>query len=175
MLFNTSTFVLGSSAAGVNLGDILFTVLAFSILLYLLRKFAWGPLMKIMVDRENYIAKEIETAEKNQAEAKKLVEEQREALKSARLESQKQLEQARKLAEVQKDEIMATARKEAENIKEVAKADIIREKEKAMQELKDQVSALSVLIASKVIEKELNVEDQTKLIHQYIQEAGDNR
>ena len=61
----------------------------------MLRKFAWGPLMGIMKEREEHVANEIDAAERNNAEAKKLVEEQREMLKQSRVEAQELIERAK--------------------------------------------------------------------------------
>jgi F-type H+-transporting ATPase subunit b len=67
------------------------------------------------------------------------------------------------------------ARLEAERVKETAKREIVQEKEKAITALREQVASLSVLIASKVIEKELSEADQEQLINDYIQEAGEGK
>ena len=67
------------------------------------------------------------------------------------------------------------ARTEAERLKESAKLEIEQQKEKAVAAIREQVASLSVLIASKVIEKELSAADQDKLINDYIQEAGEER
>ncbi|XJZ27142.1 F0F1 ATP synthase subunit B [Bacillota bacterium Lsc_1132] len=171
------SLVLGAAAEGVHLnsGDIIFQLLVFLVLLALLKKYAWGPLMGIMKQREDHIANEINAAENSRLEAKKLLEEQRSLLKEARTEAQNLMEGARKQGDVQREEIVAAARTEAERIKEAAKLEIEQEKEKAVAAIREQVASLSVLIASKVIEKELTVEDQDKLISQYIQEAGEER
>lgn len=170
-------FVLGAVAehSGLNSGDIIFQLLMFLILLALLRKYAFGPLMGIMKQREEHIANEIEQAEKHHQEAKKLAEEQRALMKQSRQEAQALMENARKLGEEQKEQIIAAARAEAERLKEAAKKEIEREKEQAVAALREQVASLSVLIASKVIEKELTEQDQAKLIHEYIQEVGEGR
>ncbi|MCS0543776.1 hypothetical protein NXY55_27770, partial [Aeromonas veronii] len=60
-------------------------------------------------------------------------------------------------------------------LKEAAKQEIVQEKEQAVTALREQVASLSVLVASKVIEKELSLEDQEKLINEYIQEVGEGR
>jgi F-type H+-transporting ATPase subunit b len=175
----TSSFVLGAaesaSHGGFNGGDIVFQLLMFIILLALLKKYAWGPLMGIMKQREEHIANEIEAAEQSRAETSKLLEEQRNLLKEARTEAQGLIENAKKQGEVQREEIITTARAEAERIKEAAKLEIEQQKEKAVAAIREQVASLSVLIASKVIEKELSAEDQEKLINEYIQEAGEGR
>ncbi|MBM7585261.1 F-type H+-transporting ATPase subunit b [Bacillus pakistanensis] len=170
----TNAFVLGAGA-GFNGGDILFQLVMFIILLALLKKFAWGPLMGIMKQREEHIASEIESAEKSRVEANNLVEEQRQLLKEARQEAQVMIENSKKHGAEQREEILVTARAEAERLKESAKREIETQKEQAVTALREQVASLSVLIASKVIEKELSVEDQQKLISDYIQEAGEER
>lgn len=167
------TLILG--AAGIPFGTIAYTLVVFLILLVMLRKFAWGPLMGIMKEREEHISGEIDAAEKNNAEAKKLVEEQREMLKQSRVEAQELIERAKKQAEDQKEGIVAAAKEEAESIKSSAVQEIQREKEQAIVALQEQVASLSIQIASKVIEKELKEEDQVKLIRDYIKEVGEAR
>ncbi|MFD3446677.1 F0F1 ATP synthase subunit B [Microbacteriaceae bacterium 4G12] len=156
-------------------GTMVYQLAFFLILLALLRKYAFGPLMGIMKQREEHIANEIEAAEKNNEEAKKLVEEQRVFMKQSRVEAQELIERAKKQAEEQKETIMATAKAEAETMKESALQDIQREKEQAISALQAQVASLSVQIASKVIEKELREEDQANLIRDYIKEVGEVR
>ncbi|UNL87399.1 F0F1 ATP synthase subunit B [Priestia koreensis] len=158
---------------GIAWGNVAYQLVIFLILLLLLRKFAFGPLMGIMKKREEYISNEILSAEKSNAEAKKLAEEQRELLKQSRQEIQVMMDNARKSAEDKKEEIIIAARSEAERLKESAKLEIVQEKEQAMTALRQQVASLSVLIASKVIEKELSEQDQEKLIQDYIKEVGD--
>ncbi|MDQ0200864.1 F0F1 ATP synthase subunit B [Neobacillus ginsengisoli] len=172
----TSSLVLGAvEKAHFNTGDVIFQLLMFIILLALLKKFAWGPLMGIMKQREEHIVSEINAAEESRLEAKKLLEEQRSLLKEARTDAQGLIESAKKQGDVQREEIIATARTEAERIKEAAKLEIEQQKEKAVAAIREQVASLSVLIASKVIEKELSAADQDKLINEYIQEAGEER
>jgi F-type H+-transporting ATPase subunit b len=173
-----NNLVLGAAEtahSGFNGGDILYQLAMFIILLFLLKKFAWGPLMGIMKQREEHIANEINSAEQSRGEAKKLLEEQRNLLKEARTEAQGLIENAKKQGDLQRDEIISLARSEAERMKESAKLEIEQQKEKAVSAIREQVASLSVLIASKVIEKELSVEDQEKLINEYIQEAGEER
>lgn len=178
MLWKANVLVLGEAAHGISGGTIIYQLLMFIILLALLRKFAWQPLMNIMKQREEHIANEIDQAEKCRQEAEKLLAEQRELMKQSRQEAQALIENARKFAEEQKEQIVASARAEAERVKETAKQEIEREKEQAMAALREQVASLSVFIASKVIEKELTEQDQRKLIEAYIkdvQEAGGAR
>jgi F-type H+-transporting ATPase subunit b len=172
-----SNLVLGAAEGGahINTGDILFQLIVFIILLAVLKKVAWGPLMGIMKQREEHIAGEINAAEESRKEAKKLLEEQRNLLKEARSEAQNLIENAKKQGEIQREEIVSAARSEAERLKESAKLEIEQQKEKAVAAIREQVAQLSVLIASKVIERELTQKDQDQLINEYIKEAGERR
>ncbi|MBU5244678.1 MULTISPECIES: F0F1 ATP synthase subunit B [Bacillus] len=158
-----------------NGGDILFQLLAMLILLALLKKYALGPLLNIMKQREDHIAGEITSAEEKNKEAQQLIDEQRALLKEARQESQTLIENAKKLGENQKEEIIQAARAESERLKEAARTEIVKEKEQAVSALREQVASLSVMIASKVIEKELDEQAQEKLIQDYLKEVGESR
>jgi len=172
----TSSLLLGAvEKTHFNTGDVIFQLIMFIILLALLKKFAWGPLMGIMKQREDHIVNEINAAEESRLEAKKLLEEQRNLLKDARTDAQGLIESAKKQGDLQREEIIAIARTEGERIKESARLEIEQQKEKAVAAIREQVASLSVLIASKVIEKELNAADQDQLINEYIQEAGEER
>lgn len=168
----TNGLVLGASA-GWAWGDSLYQLAAFLILLILIKKFAWGPLVKMMKDREQHVANEIDSAEKARIEANALLEQHKQMVKEARQETQQLIETAKKQGETQREEIIQLARSEAEKLKESAKLEIQREREKAVEELREQVASLSVFIASKVIEKELSEKDQEALIQEYIEKAGE--
>lgn len=161
--------------AGINSGDIIYQLAAFIILLILLRKYAFGPLMGIMKQREKHISNEIEAAEKSRKEAERFAAEQSEALKGARQDAQELIENAKKLGEQQQKEIIEAAKAEATRLKDSAVKEIQQEKDRAISALREQVASLSVLIASKVIEKELSEQDQQKLIDEYIKEVGEER
>jgi F-type H+-transporting ATPase subunit b len=170
----TNHYALGA-ATGFNSGDVIFQLVMFIILLAIVKKFAWGPLMGMMKQREEFVANEIESAEKSRQEAAKFLEDQRVLLKEARTEAQELIENAKKQAEIQREDIIVSARSEAGRLKESAKLEIEQQKENAVAAIKEQVASLSVLIASKVIEKELSEKDQQKFINDYIQEVGEKR
>ncbi|GGA64331.1 ATP synthase subunit b [Ornithinibacillus halotolerans] len=170
-----ATIYAGGVIWGFHVGDMLYQLLFFAILLFLVRKFAWGPVMNMMKKREEYVANEIEAAEKSRIEAEKSAKAAAEQLKQTKMEAQKIIEDAKTAGIKQEQDIIESARQEADRIKKAAQAEIQNEKEKALQALQDQVASLSVLIASKVIEKELSAQDQEKLINEYIKEVGEER
>ena len=157
----------------LNLGDIIVTVVIFLILLVLLKKFAWGPLMGVMDQRAELIATEIEQAEKSRVESKELLEEQRNLLKEARSDAQAIVENAREQGESQREEIVKVARNEVARLKEEATLEIASEREKAVAAVREEFVSLSVLAASKVLGKEVSEEDNRALIEETIAKAGD--
>ncbi|WP_188456683.1 F0F1 ATP synthase subunit B [Virgibacillus oceani] len=171
----TGISTINAAIGGLHVGDMLVQLIFFIILLVLLRKYAWGPIMGMMQKREEYIASEIEAAEKSRAEAEKASQEATKQLKQTKQEAQKIIEDAKSAGVKQEQEIIQSARNEADRIKLAAQEEIQNEKEKAIQALQDQVASLSVLIASKVIEKEISAQDQEKLINEYIKEVGEER
>ena len=157
----------------LNLGDALATVVIFGILMLLLKIVAWGPLMGMMQKREEFVASEINEAEKARKETHQLLEEQKALLKEARTEAQTIVEGAKKQSELQKEEILEAARTEATRLKESAVRDIETEKEKAIAAVRQEVVSLSVLAASKVLGKEISEDDNRALIEETIAKAGE--
>ncbi len=160
---------------GFHLIDMVVMLFFFILLIYLVSKFAWGPVMDMMQKREDYVANEIDAAEKSRAEAEKASKEAVEQLQQTRQEAQQIIEDAKTAGVKQEQDIVASAKKEAERIKQSAQEEIQNEKDKAIQALQDQVASLSVLIASKVIEKEISAQDQDKLIEEYIKQVGEEQ
>lgn len=160
---------------GFHLVDMIVMLIFFLILMFLVSKLAWGPVMDMMKKREDYVANEIETAEKSRTEAEKANKEAVERLNTTKQEAQQIIEDARNAGLKQEQDIIESAKQEAERIKVQAQQEIENEKEKALQALQDKVASLSVLIASKVIEKEISAQDQDELISEYIKEVGEER
>ncbi|WP_369821980.1 MULTISPECIES: F0F1 ATP synthase subunit B [unclassified Sporosarcina] len=159
----------------LNLGDIIVTVVFFTILMVLLKKFAWGPLMGVMDQRAQLIATEIEQAEASRQESAKLLEEQRALLKEARDNAQSIVETAKKQGDTQREELITAARAEVNRMKESATLEIATEKEKAVAAVREEFVSLSILAASKVLGKEISEEDNRALIEETIVKAGEGR
>ncbi|GAE27235.1 ATP synthase B chain [Halalkalibacter wakoensis JCM 9140] len=154
-------------------GSILYQLAAFLVLLFFLNKFALKPLLGVMEKREQLVNENIDSAEKSRKDAESYIEDQRKELEKAKLEAQEIIQQAKKLSEQQGQDILEQARENAERLKDSALAEIQREKEQAVSALREQVAGLSVLIAKKVIEKELDEKAQEKLVEEYLKEVGD--
>ncbi|MEB6300228.1 F0F1 ATP synthase subunit B [Mammaliicoccus sciuri] len=173
MAVDQNVLVLGAAGGGVEWGTVLFTLITFIILLALLKKFAWGPLKSIMDERENAINKDIDDAHEAKVNAKKLEEENRNLLRKTQEEVQTILDDAKHQAKVQQEQIINDANVKANGLVQSAQAEIQQEKQRAIADINNRVSELSVLIASKVIKKEISEQDQKGLVEKYIKEAGD--
>ena len=148
------------------------TMIAFLGLYLLLNKYAFGPLFGIMEKRRELVKEEISAAETSRKDAEKLLEEQKQALQQARKEAYEIIEQARATSSRQADDILAGAKAESVRLKDDAFKDIDNDKNKAFAALRCQVSGMSVLIASKIIEKQIDEKSQEQLVDQYLNEVG---
>ena len=151
-------------------GTIFWTVLTFIILLLILKKFAWGPILKGLEDRENRIKAAIYQAEKDKNEAEKYLAEQRSLIDEAKKESIKILNDSKDMAEQTRKEIMAQAQQQAEQLIDRARAEIGLSKEAAIAEVKNYIVDLAVLAAQKVVGDTLSEQQRANLFQKYINE-----
>ncbi|CAM3184841.1 F0F1 ATP synthase subunit B [Staphylococcus argensis] len=172
MTATTNSFVLGATHVP-QWGTVIVTLITFAILLALLKKFAWGPLKEVMDQRERDINKDIDDAEQAKARAQELEERNQQTLKETQEEVHRIIEDAKVQARQQHEEIIHEANVRANGMIETAQNEINSEKERALADINNQVSELSVLIASKVLQKEISEQDQKALVEKYIKEAGD--
>ncbi|MDD9271970.1 F0F1 ATP synthase subunit B [Paenibacillus sp. GCM10023248] len=149
-------------------------IIAFLILYLLLSKFAFGPLFGMMEKRRQLVKEQIQTAETSRKQAEQLLEEQKQVLQQTRKEATDIIEQAKLTGSKQADDILRSAQAEAIRLKEEALKDIESEKNKAVAALRSQVGAMSVLIASKIIEKQIDEKSQEQLVEHYLKEVGGN-
>ncbi|WP_155286002.1 F0F1 ATP synthase subunit B [Lacticaseibacillus zhaodongensis] len=160
-------------AAGLELGDMLFTLVTFIVLMLLVGKYAWGPVTKMMAKRQDKITDDLDYADKSRAEAQELLNKRQSELKNTQAEAVSIVNTAKANGEKQSKEIVAQAHAEASDLKAKAQDDIAQAKQDALNGARDQVADLSVTIASKIIGKELNADDQQALIDDYIKGLGD--
>jgi F-type H+-transporting ATPase subunit b len=154
-------------------GTMLTQLIVFLILLLAVRKFAMGPIVAVLEKRRQHVENEIATAERSRQEAEALLAEQRRLLDEARLETKAIIDRATKQANDEAARIVQEAQATAERLKADASAELAREVEKAKAELRDQMAGLSVLLASKIIEKELDEAAQKETVDKFIAQVGD--
>ena len=148
-------------------GQLFWGGLVFIILLLLLKKFAWKPILKAVDDRNNSITEALSSAEKAKAEMEQLSSNNEKILQEARLERDLIIKEARAIKENIVSEAKNKASSEAEKIILSAKEQISNEKMKAMIELKNEIADISIQMAEKIIKSELkDVKSQKKLIEE---------
>lgn len=148
------------------------TLISFGVLYFLLNRYAFGPLMSVMEKRRELVLSQLNEAAETRSEAAAYVEQQKEALQQARQEAYEILEQSRQTSSKQADALIAQAKEETARMKDEAIRDIDSEKNKAMAALRGEVGRVSVQIASKLIEKEIDEKANEGLVDQYLKDVG---
>lgn len=149
----------------------IYSILAFLILVFVLGRYAYPPILDMLKKREDTIRSAIDEAEKTRDEATHLLEEYKEQIKTARQEAQEVIEQGKKVGESVRKEITVKANEEARLIVERAQAEIEREKERALADLQAKVADLTILATAKVFKDGLDLDKQRKLVEQAIAEV----
>ena len=145
-------------------GLFVWTILTFLLLLTVLAKFAWKPLLKMLKDREELIRSSLEDAEKAKEKLERLNAEGEAIINRARSEAQSILSEGKTAAAKLKDETLDVAKEQAKQIASEAEKQINIEKDKAIAEIKSEVVNLSMRIAEKLINKNISPEDNKALI-----------
>lgn len=157
----------------VNFWTALFTLLNFLLVLFVGKKFLYGPVMKMIHDRQKEIDDMYDAASSAKEQAKTLQLEYQQKLNDASATTDRMVQQAVTRAQNREEEILRKANADAAAIMDKASADIALEKEKAVNDAKNEISGLALAIAGKVVEKELKSEDQSAMIDRFISELGD--
>jgi len=168
--------LLQSSLASPAIGTVFWTTLIFLMLLFLLWKFAWGPIMKAVSSREDMIHIALDAAEKPREERKGLQADNEIILRKAREERDKILRDARVAYERMMSEAKEKSQSESDAMVRRARELIEREKVSAIAEVKREVARLAIEVASRVVGETLKSDaEQQKLIERYLKEIEANR
>jgi len=165
----------GGGPLEINWGLQIWVIATFVVMMGLLAKLAFKPIGEALERRGSTIKAQLDEAEKSRAEAKKLMEDYQKQLAEARAEAGKIIEESRQLGEKVRKEVVDKANSEASAIVTRAQEEISRQKEKGIQEMKDTIAALSVQIAGKVIEKEVNEATHKALVESLIKDLAKAR
>ncbi|MFQ5675577.1 MAG: F0F1 ATP synthase subunit B [bacterium] len=145
-------------------GTIFWTAATFILLLFILKKMAWGPILQALEEREKRIKESLEKADAAQKETEEALAKNQEIMDEAKKEAQELVAKSRKTAETAREEILQKAQTEASTILERAKREISLEREKAIEDIRKQTAEISVMIASKLIGKTLSKDDHKDVI-----------
>ena len=158
-----------------DIGLVFWTTLSFLIVLFLLGKMAWKPILKGLKEREASIEDALQNAEKAREEMTKLQSGNEALLKEAREEREKMMVEARDMRDSMVSDAKVKAQEEADRMISQAKETINAEKNKAVAEIKNQVATLSIDIAEKILKTELASDDKQKaLINNLIEDVNLN-
>lgn len=158
----------------VNPGLMIWTVITFIILLFVLKRVAWKPILTALDKRENDIKESLTQAEKAKNEAKMILEENQANLAKAEEESRKIIEQSRTYAESLKEQLMRESKEQAKKIVDDASSEIQRNKDAAFEELKGQIAEIAVGAAEKIIRDTLDAQKSKQVIDKYLNDVTKN-
>ena len=153
--------------------NLVFTIINLLVLYLLMKKFLFGPIIKVMDVRKAMIDQQFAGAKEQEDQAKALKEQYEGALKSAREESFQIMEQARKEAKAQADKTVEDTQAKVFAMLAKAQEDINTERENAMRQMKDDVASLAMEAAGKIIGKNSGADQDLSLYDQFIEKAGD--
>ena len=158
---------------GVNPWTALFTLANTIAVFVVAKKFLWVPVLNMIQERQKEIDDLYADAGKAKEEAAVLESEYKQKLSAAQATSERMVKEAVARGQSREEEIVRQANREAAAIMDKAAADIAQEKKKALNDAKDEIAEMAMAIAGKVVGRELNGEDQGKLIDHFIDELGD--
>jgi len=152
-------------------GLYIWTIVTFLILVTLLARFAWRPLLQALDRRQAQIKQSLDDAQQAKLELERLQHESAQIIRQARAEAEQIVTNSRAYAEKLKDEIKAKARADADIIVQNAERQIQTETRRALEQIRVEAADLSVMIASKLIQRNLTKEDNARLIEQALQQV----
>lgn len=158
---------------GTIIGDFILIAGSFLLLIFLVKKFAWGNITSILDARAEKITNDIDEAEAARKKAEELATKREAELAGSRQEATTILETAKETAEKNKAHILSEANQEALRLKEKAHLEISQNKEEAMNSIKGDVADLTVNLAGKLLSQQLDSEGHRQLIDRYLNELGD--
>jgi F-type H+-transporting ATPase subunit b len=152
-------------------GLFIWTIVTFLVLLALLAKFAWKPLLEALENRQASIRKSLDDAAQAKVELEKLHEQSAQIIREARVEAESIITKSRADAERLRVEMKEKARVEAEGVVRNAERQIQLETTRALQQIRTEAADLSVMIASKIIQRNLTKEDNERLIDEALKQV----
>jgi len=158
----------------INPGLIIWTIVSFLVLLTVLGKYAWKPILKMLGEREDQIRSALEQAERARIEAAEMMKQNEKNLARAEEEYQKMIREGKILAEKLKDEIVTKAKQQAQHELKQASEEIQRSVDAAKLQLRSEIADLAVQAAGKILEETLDEKTQKKLADSVIHKLPKN-
>src|SRR2546421_4553539 len=160
--------VVAAGLTDVNFALSFWTALTFLILLVVLGKFAWGPILQMLETRERAIAEAIESAKRERAAAEAASAEMKATLEKARAEAAELIRRNQQEVAAAKTELMAQAKKESDDLLAAARRTIQEEKRQAIAELRSQTVDMAIEAANRLVQMNMDEKKQKQLVEEYI-------
>lgn len=160
----------GGGLFTVDPGLSIWTIVMFLLVLFILGKFAWRPMLSALDARESGIRESIDEAKRMREEAAAALEQHRQQLADSRRQAQQIIAEAREAGDVLRREIEGKAREEAERMMDGARREIRRERDQALEALRRQSVELALAAAARLLDKKLDGEMDRRLIEEYLDE-----
>jgi F-type H+-transporting ATPase subunit b len=157
-----------------NVGNAIWTIIIFVIVVVVLGKFAWGPILSLLKQREDFIHKSLSDAKRDRDDAEARLKEYATKLQSAQAEAVSIIDEARRDAERLRQELRERARTEADAMIKNAERQIEQQTSRALQQIRQEAVDLSVTIASKILQRNISKEDNDKLIADALRQIESN-
>lgn len=157
-----------SSPFEVNFGLFFWTWVVFIALFFLLKRFAWPPILRATEERERRIAQQLEETERMNAEAKAALEEHRQLVAGAKEEAQALIGEAKAVAEKEREKLLEKTRQEQQDMLDRAKREISAERDRAVTQLRKDAVDVALAAASKLIEQRLDGDGDRKIVERFL-------
>lgn len=158
----------------INPGLMVWTVVTFLVLVLVLSKFAWKPLLKSLQDRQDKIQQALDQAEKARAEAAELLKKNEVNLARAEEEYQRILREGKTFAEKLKEEVVSKAHQQAKREIQQAKEEIQRDVDAAKQQLRSEVADLAVQAAGRILDETLDAQRHKKIVDNFLNQLANS-
>lgn len=168
------TLLVASSLLSPHFGLIFWTVIVFGILLFVLGKFAWGPMVSALDEREKTIEESLTRAESALEEARRMQEDNEAARRDAERQAQSILRDARDASDQLRTEEIEKTKGQLAHMQEQARVDIEREKTQALTALRSEVASLAIGAAGKILDENLDDDRQRKLVGSFLDDLPQN-
>lgn len=165
--------IAASGGGGANYGLLFFTWITFGLLVVLLGKLGWTPIMETIRSREEKIQDDLSSAEEQREKAERLLNERKEELDEAHDEAREIIEDARSKAEQLGDEIEQEARQKADSMVESAEQTIEAERKQALQSVRGEVGNLAINLAEKILRKDIDETDHEQMVDEFVDQLDD--
>ncbi|MEI6847881.1 MAG: F0F1 ATP synthase subunit B [Chlorobiaceae bacterium] len=174
-MLTSGIILLAGSLLSPNPGLIFWTALTFLLVLLILKKVAWGPIISALEEREKGIQSSIDRAHQAKDESEAILRKHKDMISKADIESDRIIREAKDFADKLRADMSEKAQAEAQKMIRTAKDEIEQEKRRALNELKTEVADLAVRGAEKIIRTSLNFDLQKQIVDSMIQDLSTKR